>query len=818
MASIDLGDKGLSQGDDITPLLERYFESGNDLFIPAGEYRLSNPTSALSGRFSDCSIIGSDDGVILHRDPPSPSNKYRPFLRATSGTVRLENMTIKGVALGRRVDDSDRWRFDAINPDARVEIVNVNQPDGTEECSDALAFYTGSHHEGTVLYKNCYVRGFGNSIFYVNQGYSSGRNNPVILDNCVMVDLTNIRAGTNGSHYRDCTFVYRQGVPGWIDCSKLSRGIRWDNGGNDMVVENCHFYFAPESQLGHGVGGAMEFENYNHSGVVRDIFIYNPNSDRMIKDLGGLHGNWTFSNINVVGPGNRSVDAPVSVGDASPDLVNENAIWMPESQTVRPGNGGGTIPTPTPGDGGVPEGYSLMEIISTTPGEDIEYEFTVDGDAIPATGRNSRISSVGEANVNIINNGDGTVTVTGKTGNEYGDAFAVKGTITSFKRISGNSEVEIFIDGGDETDRFLGDGAGDRNVPPSARFSVAEDGMTLHLDASESNDPDGSIVRYDWHIGEESRSGRIVSIDVDNPGSYDVTLTVEDDDGATSTSSKTVEVEDVRDPGDGFQHYILLETPSKGSFDVGFDLLGTAVLGPESGSSDSIDSNIGSAKDVDGAVHVTAGELAPDGEDDFFYNGYIWDFDPPSGEDVFFKIDDMDRMSVYDFPSDDVFAAVMDSRIEGLVAELDASRSRLSDFTLDRYLWRVNGMELSGESVTLQFEEPGDYPLELWLLTEEGIADPLFTTLTINLPDGEFPPRADFKYSTDGLSASFDASMSLDPNGDIREYVWDFGLSNDSGPKVDYTFPIEGEYNVTLMVYDETGRVDTMTKSVTVSE
>lgn len=805
MAVIDLADKGLRNGDDISPFIDQYWNSGDEVHIPAGQYVYDG--SGLNGERGDCALIGSEDGVEFHR--PNQTMQINPTIRCSHGTLRVENITVRGKK--NAGPDQSRWRFDATSRDSRCEVINVNHPDGTLERTDSSAFITGDGHLGVTHYKNCYVSTFGNSPFYTNLGADNG-DNPVIIENCVIVDSQNSRAGHDGSKYIDCTFIWRNQPPEWHRGGSNARGLRADHDGHNMLVENCHFFW--DSGLSGGRALEMSSQGASTSGVVRDIFIETHSSG-----CGGVTDDpgWSYENINISGPAADTVSVPMATGTESPDLRNEGAVWMPESQTVRPRGGSGVDPTPTPGDGEVPEGYSLLEIISRTSDADIVYEFTIEGDVLRATGRNSGVSSVGEANVEIVDNGDGSKTVTGKTGRGLGDAFAVKGTIISFRRVSGESEVSVFIDGEDVTDKFLGGSSGGDNVPPNARFSVAKDGLTLHLDASDSEDPDGSIVRYAWSVDEQSLSGRVVSADVSSPGTYEVSLTVEDDSGGTSRATRSVDVEGNRDPGDGFQHHIMLETPSDSEFDVGFEVLGTAVLGPESGSSDSIDPNIGSAEGVEGAVHVTAGTLAPDGEDDFFYNGHIWDFDPPSGEEVFFQIDDMSRMSVHDFFPDEEFRAAMNSTIEGLVAELDASPSVIGDLTLEGYLWRVNDMEFHSESVTLQFDQPGEYPLELWLLTEEGIADPLFTTLTITLPDREFPPRANFKHSTNGLKVRFDATNSVDPNGDIEKYVWDFGLATGKGATTTFTFPSEGEYNVTLMVHDETGRVDTMTKSVTVT-
>ncbi len=79
------------------------------------------------------------------------------------------------------------------------------------------------------------------------------------------------------------------------------------------------------------------------------------------------------------------------------------------------------------------------------------------------------------------------------------------------------------------------------NQAPTASFTTGGSGMTATVDASGSSDPDGSIVAYAWQLGDGSTaSGRTASRTYATPGTYVVTLTVTDDDGATATTTRSV--------------------------------------------------------------------------------------------------------------------------------------------------------------------------------------------------------------------------------------------------------------------------------------
>ncbi|KIP77466.1 peptidase M4 [Vibrio harveyi] len=82
------------------------------------------------------------------------------------------------------------------------------------------------------------------------------------------------------------------------------------------------------------------------------------------------------------------------------------------------------------------------------------------------------------------------------------------------------------------------------NLPPVASFDQSVSGKTVTLH-STSSDSDGSIVSYQWNLGDGSaQTGEVVTHTYAAAGDYAVTLTVTDDAGSATSTTQTVTIEE----------------------------------------------------------------------------------------------------------------------------------------------------------------------------------------------------------------------------------------------------------------------------------
>jgi PKD repeat protein len=148
--------------------------------------------------------------------------------------------------------------------------------------------------------------------------------------------------------------------------------------------------------------------------------------------------------------------------------------------------------------------------------------------------------------------------------NEHGDVIGGDYTTGSDLRLRSNSppvcksKFDPSCGGGSDTttddggdDGGGGDGGGGGSTPkpndgPSAEISADSHvavQTSISFSGGNSSDSDGYITSYDWDFGDGSTaSGENVSHAYSSPGRYTVSLTVQDDDGASDTVTEEVTV------------------------------------------------------------------------------------------------------------------------------------------------------------------------------------------------------------------------------------------------------------------------------------
>ncbi|MBV0923748.1 right-handed parallel beta-helix repeat-containing protein [Halomicroarcula limicola] len=101
-------------------------------------------------------------------------------------------------------------------------------------------------------------------------------------------------------------------------------------------------------------------------------------------------------------------------------------------------------------------GDGTFVVESTSEGKSFDYAFTVEG----SVSKTQADGYAAEASDRVVENDDGTVTVTGTAGDQWGDAYEVEGRIVAFEKTSGDSEFRLELDGEDVTGVLTGQRSG----------------------------------------------------------------------------------------------------------------------------------------------------------------------------------------------------------------------------------------------------------------------------------------------------------------------------------------------------------------------
>lgn len=149
------------------------------------------------------------------------------------------------------------------------------------------------------------------------------------------------------------------------------------------------------------------------------------------------------------------------------------------------------------------------------------------------------------------------------------------------------------------------------------------------------------------------------------------------------------------------------------------------------------------------------------------------------------------------------------SAIVGQAVPFDGTASYDVDGRIAHYRWDMgDGTQLDGASVSHVYDRSGQYRVMLTVTDDSGVSNGTardFMDVAVNAP-----PRPTFTIPPRSLSVSeigtLDATGSVDADGQIISYLWDFGDgAMGEGPVVNYAWTRSGVFHVTLTVIDDSG-------------
>ena len=453
---------------------------------------------------------------------------------------------------------------------------------------------------------------------------------------------------------------------------------------------------------------------------------------------------------------------------------------------------------------------------------------------------------------------DGTIATTTWT---FGDGTTGAGTNTTHTYPEAGTypvTVTVTDDAGasDERTGSVTVTAPPANVAPVASFEAAVSGLAVAVDGAGSTDSDGSVASYAWNFGNGSTgAGATASHTYAEAGTYDVTLTVTDDDGTTGTVTKPVTVTAPPVAGEAFAADDFGRTVANG-----FGSAGTGGTWSASGGARSVSDGVGhlqvnsaggssavwlnSATGTDVALQVDLSlAAAPTGAGTYVYvvgrrtaGGHYRGV-------VRFLADGTVRLGLARVVSnvETTLRTVVlpGTYTPGTVLQVRLDLAGSGTTALNAKAWAAGtaepaGWQVSATDSSASLQAPGGVGVTVYVSGSATAVpvrvdlDNLWAGPTGTAPSGQptpppanvapVAPVASFEAAVSGLAVAVDGAGSTDSDGSVASYAWNFGNgSTGAGATASHTYAEAGTYDVTLTVTDDDGTTGTVTKPVTVT-
>lgn len=472
----------------------------------------------------------------------------------------------------------------------------------------------------------------------------------------------------------------------------------------------------------------------------------------------------------------------------------------------------GEIVTETYGPGKETGGYTF-KITTERPEIDLRTTPTVLEGVVPFevifdASRSSAKDGIDEVSWDF--DGDG---VADEKGAKVTHTFTKEGTIevnltvTDKNGAESSQKIEVIVD--------------EAQLPVSAidaSVLSGESPLKVKFSGAKSTTKAGQIVEYLWKYGDGSKDEKAKETEhtFAKPGKYTVSLMVTTDQGTTNTSQVIIEVSTSKgaptarikadgEGGDGVSTSGQQEGILRGKIPLKVTFDGSVSQDPE--------------KDI------VTWKWNLSGGDEYDATGAIVTnvFKTPGSYPIKLYVEDSSgntsetTMTVI-VEADDFVVNLVADPLSGVAPKkvaFDASASSYSRGQIASYEWDFGDgspKKLSGAIQTHEYTSPGTYTVTVKARATDGTLKQ--GTIIITMLEQDLIPVMTFspQTGTAPLSVDFDASESV---GNIVSYRWDFGDGETAtGIRTTHLFKLSGKYNVILMVQDESGGLQKLTKQV----
>jgi PKD repeat protein len=387
------------------------------------------------------------------------------------------------------------------------------------------------------------------------------------------------------------------------------------------------------------------------------------------------------------------------------------------------------------------------------------------------------------------------------------------------------------------------------NLGPTASFTGSCYGLTCAFDSSASADADGSLTKYTWDFGDGQTSTAVnPSHTYATPGSYNVRLTVTDNQASTDSDTRPLIVEEappIESPVEFVDSMVATGNNNRPTVTVpaaaapgdrlvmvlGYNNLSRTVQDPTGVTGwtrlDSV--SAGTMGSVAWTKVVQPGDpgtsvvapLSGSAKYTITLSAYTGVEETPGV--AFARAADLSTTDTHVTP---VVSAPAGSWVVSYWADKSGTTTTWtpdgSVATRETACGADGGRicsALADSGAPLPASSYGNIPATTNAASDMATMWSFVLAPSTGEPPVNQPPTAAFSSSCTLLDCDFDSSESEDTDGTITSYLWDFGdgaTSAEASPA--HTYAAAGTYDVTLTVTDDDGDPGTVTHSVEVDD